>query len=52
MKALTPTLGNHSFFVQKRYDQAIANFQKATELDPKDALVYTLWGDALQAQGK
>jgi tetratricopeptide (TPR) repeat protein len=37
---------------QKKYDEAIAKYQKSIELDPKDAVPYYNWGNALQEQKK
>lgn len=37
---------------QKRYDEAIAKYEKAIEFDPKLVLPYNNWGVALRAQGK
>jgi len=37
---------------QKKYDEAVAMYQKAIELDPKDVLPYDNWGITLYAQKK
>jgi tetratricopeptide (TPR) repeat protein len=37
---------------QGKMDEAIAKYQKAIELDPKDVFPYDNWGRALQLQGK
>jgi tetratricopeptide (TPR) repeat protein len=37
---------------QKKYDEAIAKYQKAIELDPKDAAPYNGWGNMLYGQKK
>src|SRR6185312_12433487 len=40
------------FYNAKQYDQAIAAFQKATTVDPRDTEAYTLMGEAKFAQGQ
>jgi tetratricopeptide (TPR) repeat protein len=40
------------FYNAKQYDQAIAAFQKATTVDPRDAEAYTLLGESKFAQGQ
>ena len=37
---------------QGKYEEAIAKYQKATELDPKLAPAYNNWGNVLRAQGR
>jgi len=37
---------------QKKYDEAIAQYQRAIALDPKDAVAYNNWGIALYEQKK
>jgi Tfp pilus assembly protein PilF len=37
---------------QKKYDEAIAKYRKAIELDPKSALAYDDWGSVLDEQKK
>jgi len=37
---------------QKKYDEAIAKYQKAIEFDPKDAFAYNGWGFSLKNQKK
>jgi tetratricopeptide (TPR) repeat protein len=37
---------------QRKYDEAITQYQKAAGLDPKSALAYNNWGDALANQRK
>ena len=40
------------FAGQKRYDEAIANYQKVLALDDKYAAAYDNWGEALSDQNK
>jgi tetratricopeptide (TPR) repeat protein len=42
----------HLFYMERRYDEAIAECRKALELDPDDPWVYQLMGNALEYAGR
>jgi len=51
-KSAALNLWGNMLYDQKKYDEAIAKYQKAIELDPKSAAPYNGWGNVLYDQKK